>query len=127
MTKANIPVPFGFVVTAAAYFDFLKEAKLTDKIRGLLESLDPNDSKKLQRVATATKQMIMKAAMPSGIANEIKKAYAKMGDGLVAVRSSATAEDLPEASFAGQQSTFLNVQGVSLRTQSYLLSAAAGF
>jgi len=112
MTKANIPVPFGFVVTAAAYFDFLKEAKLTDKIRGLLESLDPNDSKKLQRVATATKQMIMKAAMPSGIANEIKKAYAKMGDGSVAVRSSATAEDLPEASFAGQQSTFLNVQGV---------------
>jgi len=111
MTKANIPVPFGFVVTAAAYFDFLKEAKLTDKIRGLLESLDPNDSKKLQRVATETKQMIMKAAMPSGIANEIKKAYAKLGDGSVAVRSSATAEDLPEASFAGQQSTFLNVQG----------------
>jgi len=112
MTKANIPVPFGFIVTATAYFDFLQEAKLTDKIRSLLESLDPNDSKKLQQVAAETKQVIMKAAMPSGIAREIKEAYAKMDGGSVAVRSSATAEDLPEASFAGQQSTFLNVQGV---------------
>jgi len=112
MTKANIPVPFGFIVTATAYFDFLQEAKLTDKIRSLLESLDPNDSKKLQQVAAETKQVIIKAAMPSGIAREIKEAYAKMDGGSVAVRSSATAEDLPEASFAGQQSTFLNVQGV---------------
>ena len=112
MTKANIPVPFGFIVTAAAYFDFIREAKLTDKIRSLLEPLDTNDSKRLQQAAAETKRVIMKAAMPSGIAREIKEAYAKMDGGSVAVRSSATAEDLPEASFAGQQSTFLNVQGV---------------
>jgi len=111
MTKANIPVPSGFIVTAAAYFDFLQEAKLTNRIRSLLEPLDPDDSKKLQQVATEIKQVIMDATMPSDIAREIKEAYSKMGGGSVAVRSSATAEDLPEASFAGQQRTFLNVQG----------------
>jgi len=111
MTKANIPVPPGFIVTAAAYFDFLQEAKLTNRIRSLLEPLDPDDSKKLQQVATEIKQVIMDATMPSDIVREIKEAYSKMGGGSVAVRSSATAEDLPEASFAGQQRTFLNVQG----------------
>ncbi len=111
MTKARIPVPPGFIVTVTAYFNFLQEAKLTDKIRSLLEPLDPDDSKKLQQGATEIKQMILNATMPPDIAMEIKEAYIKMGGGLVAVRSSATAEDLPEASFAGQQRTFLNVQG----------------
>ncbi len=111
MTNANIPVPPGFIVTATAYFDFLQRSKLAGKIRNILEPLDPDDSKKLQQVAAEIKQMIMNAAMPPDIAKEIKQAYVKMGGGLVAVRSSATAEDLPEASFAGQQRTFLNVQG----------------
>ena len=111
MTRANIPVPPGFIVTSTAYSDFLREAKLTDKIRSLLEPLNPDDSKKLQQVATEIKQVITDAAMPLDIAEEIKEAYSKMGGGLVAVRSSATAEDLPEASFAGQQRTFLNVRG----------------
>ena len=111
MTRANIPVPPGFIVTAAAYFDFLREAKLTDKIRNLLAPLDTGDSKQLQQVATEIKQMITDATMPLDIAEEIKKAYSKVGGGLVAVRSSATAEDLPEASFAGQQRTFLNIRG----------------
>ena len=111
MTNAQIPVPPGFIVTATAYFDFLEKSKLAKKIRALLEPLDPDDSKKLQQVATEVKQMILDANMPSDIAKEVKEAYSKMGGGLVAVRSSATAEDLPEASFAGQQRTFLNVQG----------------
>ena len=111
MTQANIPVPAGFIVTSAAYFDFLREVKLADKIRSLLEPLNPDDSKKLQQVANEIKQMITDATMPSYIARDIKEAYSKMEEGLVAVRSSATAEDLPEASFAGQQRTFLNVQG----------------
>ena len=111
MANANIPVPGGFIVTADAYFDFLQKAKIAKKIRNLLEPLDPADSKQLQQVATEIKQTILDAAMPPEIATEIKKAYIKMGKGLVAVRSSATAEDLPEASFAGQQRTFLNVQG----------------
>jgi len=111
MTNANIPVPTGFIVTADAYFDFLKKSKLTNKIRNLLQPLDPDNSKQLQQIAAKLKKLILGAAMPPELAKEIQEAYIKMGRGLVAVRSSATAEDLPEASFAGQQSTFLNVQG----------------
>ncbi|MCL0057468.1 hypothetical protein M1N05_00160 [Dehalococcoidales bacterium] len=73
--------------------------------------LDPGNSKQLQQVATEIKQVILNAAMPPELAKEIQDAYIKMGKGLVAVRSSATAEDLAEASFAGQHSTFLNVNG----------------
>ena len=111
MTKARIPVPPGFIVTASAYYDFLQKSKITDKIRSLLKPLDPNDSKQLQQISTEVKQAILNAPMPPELADEIKRAYIEMGGGLVAVRSSATAEDLPEASFAGQQSTFLNVEG----------------
>ncbi|TRZ52133.1 MAG: phosphoenolpyruvate synthase [Dehalococcoidia bacterium] len=111
MTNANIPVPPGFIVTANAYYDFLQSSKITGKIRHQLEPLDVSDSKQLQQTSTEVKQLILNAAMPPELAKEIKKAYIEMGGGLVAVRSSATAEDLPEASFAGQQSTFLNVQG----------------
>ena len=111
MTKANIPVPPGFIVTADAYFDFLEKSKLVDEIRHLLQPLDPGKSKQLQQTAAQIKQLILDAPMPPKLASEIEQAYIKMGRGLVAVRSSATAEDLPEASFAGQQRTFLNVQG----------------
>jgi len=111
MTNANIPVPPGFIVTAHAYFDFLQQTKIIDKIRELLQPLDANDSKQLQQIAAEVKQVVLNATMPQELASEIKEAYIKMGKGLVAVRSSATAEDLPEASFAGQQRTFLNVQG----------------
>jgi len=111
LTRYRVPVPPGFVVTAAAYFHFLKEAKLTEKIRGYLENLDTGDSKELERVASQIKESISQAPMPRRIAEEVKKAYREMGGGLIAVRSSATAEDLPEASFAGQQRTFLNVEG----------------
>jgi len=111
MTNAGIPVPPGFIVTAATYFDFMEKADLTDKIRTLLEPLDVHDSKQLQEIAAKVQELITDADIPPEIAVEIEQAYIKMGKGLVAVRSSATAEDLPEASFAGQQATFLNVQG----------------
>ncbi len=111
MTNAHIPVPPGFIVTSATYFDFLRQTKLTDKIRELLEAIDVNNSKQLQQVAAEIRQTISDAPMPPEIAREIEQAYIEMDRGLVAVRSSATAEDLPEASFAGQQRTFLNVQG----------------
>ena len=111
MTNAGIPVPQGFIVTAATYFDFIEKSGLTDKIRTLLEPLNVHDSKQLQGIAAKVQELITDADMPPEIAVEIEKAYIKMGKGLVAVRSSATAEDLPEASFAGQQATFLNVQG----------------
>lgn len=111
MTRANIPVPPGFVVTADAYFTFLKEAKLEKQLRQFLKSLDIEDSRNLKETSDKIKGELSNAPMPKAIAHEIKQAYRELGSGLVAVRSSATAEDLPEASFAGQQRTFLNVQG----------------
>jgi pyruvate, water dikinase len=111
MTRANIPVPPGFVITADAYFTFIKEAKLEEELRQLLNPLDVEDTGKLRETSDKIKQKLSNAPMPEAIAREIKQAYRQMGDVLVAVRSSATAEDLPEASFAGQQRTFLNVQG----------------
>ena len=111
LTGAGVPVPPGFIVTADAYYQFLQESSLVERIQRELIYLDPKDSKSLQETAYQIKQMISQVPMALGMTDEIKKAYRRMGQGLVAVRSSATAEDLPEASFAGQQSTYLNVQG----------------
>ncbi len=113
MAKTHIPVPPGFIVTAQSYFHFLEKANLTAEIHQLLSPLDTNDSEALSRVASQIKDLVSAAPMPEEIAGAIAKAYREMGEGLVAVRSSATAEDLPEASFAGQQRTFLNVEGES--------------
>ena len=110
LTKLEIPVPPGFIVTTQSYFHFLEESNLRKKIGDILSKLNPDDSKQLIKAATRIKDLITNAEMPKRIADEIREAYEKLG-GLVAVRSSATAEDLPEASFAGQQRTFLNIQG----------------
>ncbi|MBI2917653.1 MAG: phosphoenolpyruvate synthase [Chloroflexi bacterium] len=111
MLRAGIPVPPGFIVTADSYYSFLVSSGLDREINGLLGSLDPNDNNRLQQVSEHIKEQMSAAPMPPAIAAEIRQAYKDLGNGPVAVRSSATAEDLPEASFAGQQSTFLNVQG----------------
>jgi pyruvate,water dikinase len=111
MTRAGFPVPPGFIVTTCVYFDFLKQTKIIDKIHDLLKPLDVNNSKQLQKVADEIKQVIQNATLMPELASAIKEAYRRMGEGFVAVRSSATAEDLPQASFAGQQRTFLNVRG----------------
>lgn len=114
MFQAKIPVPDGFVVTAKAYFDFLKTTSLRQKILTELSGLDTNDSKALMQASKNIKAAILSAKMPEDLAIEIKDAYHKLSgehDHLVAVRSSATAEDLPDASFAGQQETFLNIKG----------------
>ncbi len=114
MVNAGIPVPNGFVVTAKAYYDFLKSTSLKEKITTELTGLDMNDSNKLIAASQHIETAIMAAEMPAKIQQEIKEAYHKLSgefDKLVAVRSSATAEDLPDASFAGQQETFLNIKG----------------
>lgn len=129
MYKAGIPVPYGFVVTAAAYFDFLKETSLSKKIKDALKLLHHQDPKNLQAAAVAVQKLIKREEVPKNIAKEIMMAYldlsvrsqkkasisAKLSSLLkepyVAVRSSATAEDLPTASFAGQQETYLNIKG----------------
>jgi pyruvate,water dikinase len=111
MTLAGIPVPPGFIVTADAYYDFISKTQIGDKVRSLLAPLDPSNSRQLQKVSAKVKKLILSAALPEDTADRIRRAYVELGRGLVAVRSSATAEDLPEASFAGQQSTFLNIEG----------------
>ncbi len=111
LTRAGIPVPPGFVVTADTYFHFLRQNALEPIIKKELFNLEVHDSRALSECAARIRKRILAAAMPAHIADEIKEAYRELGEGPVAVRSSATAEDLPEASFAGQQSTFLNVVG----------------
>jgi len=116
MTQAGFPVPPGFIVTVHAYSEFLDRSGIRTKISQALEGLDVNDSKKLELVAQKVQHLITHSEFPKDIALEIIGAYFKLGSGglkhpVVAVRSSATAEDLPGASFAGQQETFLNVQG----------------
>lgn len=114
MVNAKIPVPNGFVVTANAYYDFLDSTSLRQKIINELNGLDVNDSKALQEVSKRIKTAVLQAQLPAELAEKIKDYYHKLSgefDHLVAVRSSATAEDLPDASFAGQQETYLNVKG----------------
>ncbi|KPJ49889.1 MAG: phosphoenolpyruvate synthase [Dehalococcoidia bacterium DG_22] len=111
MTQAQIPVPAGFIVSAHTYTRFLEQSGLRPTIQKLLSPLDYNDSAGLQKVSEEIKSLIRSAPVPEQIAAEIRKAYRQLGGGPVAVRSSATAEDLSEASFAGQQATFLNVVG----------------
>lgn len=111
LTRASIPVPPGFVVTADTYFRFIHQSGLEPFIKKELFGLDVHDTKALNERAANIRRRIMDAPMPVHLADEIKEAYRELGDGPVAVRSSATAEDLPDASFAGQQSTYLNVVG----------------
>ena len=116
MVNAKIPVPDGFVVTAGAYFDFINSTSLKEKIMHELSGLNVDNSKKLQEASKRIKTAIMAADMPGDLAVKIKDYYHKLcgeNDRYVALRSSATAEDLPDASFAGQQETYLNVKGWS--------------
>jgi len=111
LTRAGIDVPPGFVVSAAAYDGFLDSHRLRSKIGELLAPVDPKNMQALQMVSQEIKQLVGAAQMAEAVAQAIAAAYERLGGGPVAVRSSATAEDLPQASFAGQQSTFLNVVG----------------
>ncbi|MBI2856100.1 MAG: phosphoenolpyruvate synthase, partial [Chloroflexi bacterium] len=109
--QAGISVPEGFVVPAHVYTGFLERAGLKRYVREVLEYLAYNDAEALTKAAKEIKEAILGIPMPPEIADDIREAYRSLGEGLVAVRSSATAEDLPDASFAGQQSTFLNISG----------------
>ncbi len=116
LTPKGVKVPEGFAVTAEAYRFFIRENKLEDKIKKALEGLNTHDVKDLQKRGKKVRNMILKAKMPKELAEAIREAYGKLEEKYgknvdVAVRSSATAEDLPDASFAGQQETYLNVRG----------------
>ncbi|MFA5125493.1 MAG: phosphoenolpyruvate synthase [archaeon] len=114
MVNNNFPVPNGFVVTSGAYFNFLEEMKIKDKVVASIDSIDVENTGQLEIVSANIRKLIETTRMPTPIKMEIINNYKLLSQetpALVAVRSSATAEDLPEASFAGQQETYLNVQG----------------
>ncbi len=119
MINAGMPVPPGFAVTAYAYEKFIEQTGIAEKIYKIIKETvtDLNDPKQYDAASKKIRELIEKTPMPPKIAASIKKAYqelnrrSKSKDVFIAVRSSATAEDLPDASFAGQQETYLNVKG----------------
>ncbi|WP_422403169.1 phosphoenolpyruvate synthase [Pseudomonas sp. GZD-209] len=116
LAGAGVSVPGGFATTAQAYRDFLDQSGLNDRIHAALDALDVDDINALTKTGAQIRQWVMEAEFPARLDAEIRTAFAEMAAGndnmAVAVRSSATAEDLPDASFAGQQETFLNIRGV---------------
>ncbi|MEX0372393.1 phosphoenolpyruvate synthase [Spiribacter roseus] len=118
LSGAGVQVPGGFATTAQAYWDFLDESGLRPRIEAALDGLDIDDVQALARVGAQIRSMIIETPFPAELDDAIAKAWSQLversqkADLSVAVRSSATAEDLPDASFAGQQETFLNVRGL---------------
>lgn len=115
MTQAGFPVPPGFCITVVAYNLFLQRNQIEEKISQILSKIDVNNSEQLQDASNKIQKIIQRSEIPNEVVEEVVRAYRRISTlfrpALVAVRSSATAEDLPQASFAGQQATFLNVKG----------------
>ncbi|MFC4258646.1 phosphoenolpyruvate synthase [Marinobacter lacisalsi] len=115
LANAGVSVPGGFATTAHAYREFLAKDGLRERIDEALDALDINDVNELARVGADIRQWVLEQPFPADLEKHLEQAFIKLQAGnrnlAVAVRSSATAEDLPDASFAGQQETFLNVVG----------------
>ena len=117
LSRKGINVPFGFCLTSKAYFYYLKANGIDKKLKELFKDLNISDIKKLKQIGKEARSLILKADFPRDLEKKILKSYQKLNqfyqttDLEVAVRSSATAEDLPSASFAGQHETYLNVKG----------------
>jgi pyruvate,water dikinase len=119
LTQEGVKVPNGFALTAFSYREFVRKAGIDEKIRDVLSDLDTSDMQNLREKGHQVRDLIRGAEFPEELKTEVKEAYEALckdyGEHTdVAVRSSATAEDLPDASFAGQQETFLNIKGPSL-------------
>src|SRR6056297_2445467 len=114
LTAAGLPVPPGFVVTAGTYRRFIEDTGIDEELFEAVD-VDADDSKALAEAESRAQELILETEMPEDLKEEILASYEEVGDeAFVAVRSSATAEDLPDASFAGQQETFLNITGDDL-------------
>lgn len=117
MIGVGLPVPPAFVVSAPAFHRFILDAGVAESVFPMLASIDVEDPKALREASERAREAVLKAKMPEALDKKIREAYASLAksektkEPLVAVRSSATAEDLPEASFAGQQDTYLNIRG----------------
>jgi pyruvate,water dikinase len=119
LAARGVRVPNGFAITAQAYWHFLQKTGTDIKVRKILDRLKPDDVQNLRECGQLVRQTIIAAELPADLQDAIVAAYDKLSGGVdrsidVAVRSSATAEDLPDASFAGQQETYLNVEGRQL-------------
>ncbi len=116
LANAGVTVPGGFATTAFAYREFLAKDGLKERIDDALDALDVNDVNELARVGAQIRQWVLDTRLPAPLDDALEKSYAQLRKDnpsmAVAVRSSATAEDLPDASFAGQQETFLNIVGL---------------
>jgi pyruvate,water dikinase len=116
LASAGVRVPDGFATTASAFRDFVSQEGLAGRITGLMEGLDTDDVEALARVGKQVRQAIVEQPLQPALEQQVRDAYATLSEGderaSFAVRSSATAEDLPDASFAGQQETFLNIRGI---------------
>ena len=116
LAASQVRVPGGFATTAQAFDDFLAHEKLADRIREVLSKLDVEDVRALAEAGTEIRGWLESAPLPPELERQIREEYARVsagqGEASFAVRSSATAEDLPDASFAGQQETYLNIRGV---------------
>ena len=116
LSNAGVKVPNGYATTAFAFNQFLEANQLNDRIYQLLDELDVDDVNALKKAGSTIRQWVLDAPFPTELEDGIRAFYKELGNGddmlSVAVRSSATAEDLPDASFAGQQETFLNVRGL---------------
>ena len=111
LAAEGVRVPGGFATTASAYRQFIAANALGPSLHSLLGELDAGDLAALQQAGRACRDQLLQAALPEALVAAILAAYHQLGSGAVAVRSSATAEDLPDASFAGQQETFLHIEG----------------
>jgi len=117
LTRKGVSVPYGFATTAGAFFDFLSKTGLDKKIEEVLKDLDTHNLRQLAQKGSEIRKMILDSEIPQDLSQGIVTAYKKLSEKYssenidVAVRSSATAEDLPGASFAGQQETYLNIVG----------------
>ena len=115
LSKLDVNVPGGFATTSHAYRDFLKHKNLGDRINEALDNLDIDNISELTKTGKQIRSWVLETELPEKLMSEIEREWHEMSDGrdiAVAVRSSATAEDLPDASFAGQQETYLNIRGL---------------
>jgi pyruvate,water dikinase len=120
LVSIGMPVPDGFAITAEAYRYFIKKNKLDKRIRKIIKSADLHNINELKKAGSEVRSLIKTAEFPGNLERRIMSAFKKLGSRYVATRSSATAEDLPDASFAGQQESFLNV------SEKYLLNRVRG-